>query len=48
MVDADMEEQGLQPSGEGARILAEKSPEWHQWKGSVTSLINASDGSALG
>jgi GDPmannose 4,6-dehydratase len=39
MVDADMEEIGLKPIGEGKRILREKCHEWHQWPLSVTALV---------
>jgi GDPmannose 4,6-dehydratase len=31
MVDADMEQLGLESSGEGRRILAERHGSWHQW-----------------
>lgn len=39
MVDADMEAAGLEPPGEGKRILADKSPVWHQWESSVSKFI---------
>ncbi|MBX6362400.1 MAG: GDP-mannose 4,6-dehydratase [Gemmatimonadetes bacterium] len=42
MVDADMEAIGLEPIGEGMRILAEKFPEWHQWGLSVTAVLQGS------
>jgi GDPmannose 4,6-dehydratase len=38
MVDADMEAIGLQPIGQGSRILSEKFSAWHQWSEAVTAL----------
>jgi GDPmannose 4,6-dehydratase len=40
MVDVDMEACDLQPVGQGQRILAEKFSEWHQWAGTVSSLVH--------
>lgn len=37
MVDADMEAAGLNPIGEGNRILETKFGDWHQWKGAVSA-----------
>jgi hypothetical protein len=37
MVDADMEAAGLRPVGQGARVLAEKFPEWRHRALAVTS-----------
>jgi GDPmannose 4,6-dehydratase len=48
MVDADMEKAGLEPVGEGNRILRQKSGAWHQWENSVTRSITAIAGGALG
>jgi GDPmannose 4,6-dehydratase len=39
MVDADMETLGLQPIGEGVKVMEEKCPQWHQWGGSITSVV---------
>jgi GDPmannose 4,6-dehydratase len=39
MVDADMEAVGLEPVGEGKKILEEKCPPWHQWASSVTAVL---------
>ena len=36
MVDADMEFLGLNPPGEGKKILKKKFAEWHNWEISVT------------
>ena len=41
MVDADMEAAGLEPPGEGKKILADKSPVWHQWESSVSQVIKS-------
>jgi len=38
MVDADMEAIGLQPIGNGQRVLAIKFAGWHQWSTAVTAL----------
>ncbi len=37
MVDADMEAAGLNPIGQGNRILESKFGDWHQWKGAVSA-----------
>jgi GDPmannose 4,6-dehydratase len=39
MIDADMEAVGLEPVGDGEKILEEKCPNWHQWSSSVTSVL---------
>jgi GDPmannose 4,6-dehydratase len=45
MVDADMEEVGLQPIGEGLKILEERFDDWHRWDTGVTAVIkNAGKG----
>ena len=45
MVDADMEAVGLEPIGEGLRILDENFEDWHRWETSVTAVIqNAGNG----
>jgi len=46
MVDADMEEAGLTPVGEGTRILQSKFSGWHRWNNSVSNVVRASAGSA--
>ena len=38
MVDADMQDVGLEPVGQGRSILAAKFSSWHQWNSSVTAL----------
>jgi GDPmannose 4,6-dehydratase len=48
MVDADMEEVGLQPVGEGRGTLAAKFKDWHRWGNSVTEVVQAAAGRALG
>jgi GDPmannose 4,6-dehydratase len=35
MVDADMQEIGLKPFGEGRKIMEGKFTDWHRWKGST-------------
>lgn len=35
MVDADLEEAGLQSIGEGTRILKMRFSDWHQWRSPV-------------
>ena len=47
MVDADMQEVGLTPVGEGNRILQTKFGCWHRWGNSVSDVLNASAGNAL-
>jgi len=39
MVDADMEAAGLEPPGEGKRILEEKFAGWHRWDTGVTATL---------
>ncbi len=39
MVDADMEAIGLQPIGEGRKVLDAKFDGWHRWATAVTSQI---------
>lgn len=39
MADADIEAVGLDPPGEGKRILEEKFSGWHRWEGAVTNLL---------
>jgi|SRR5271163_2661784 GDPmannose 4,6-dehydratase len=46
MVDADMEEVGLEPIGEGKRILQAKFSGWHRWDNSVSNVVQAVTGSA--
>ncbi len=42
MVDADMQTAGLQPVGEGLRILERKFGDWHQWDTGVTAVLRSS------
>lgn len=46
MVDADMEEVGLTPIGEGNGILQAKFSGWHRWSNSVSGVVRALAGSA--
>ena len=39
MVDADMEAIGLQPIGEGMKILQARFSGWHQWGTSVSGVL---------
>ena len=39
MVDADMQAVGLEPAGEGLRILEAKFGDWHRWESSVTAVL---------
>ncbi len=41
MVDADMESIGLEPIGEGLRILEENFSDWHRWETGVTALLKS-------
>jgi len=41
MVDADMEAAGLDPIGEGKRIMKAKFTGWHRWESSITALKEA-------
>jgi GDPmannose 4,6-dehydratase len=47
MVDADMEQVGLTPAGEGNRILDERFGRWHKWQTAVSANLRAAAGSAL-
>ena len=42
MVDADMEAMGLEPIGEGVKILEREFEDWHRWETGVTAVINKS------
>lgn len=45
MVDADLETVGLEPLGEGLKILDEHFDDWHRWDTGVTAVIqNAGNG----
>lgn len=48
MVDADLEAIGVSHKGDGGRILREKFGDWHQWTDSVSKVIEAVAGTALG
>jgi GDPmannose 4,6-dehydratase len=48
MIDADMEAIGLEPIGEGKRILKERFGDWHQWTNSVTKNFSAVAGAVIG
>jgi len=39
MVDADMQSVGLEPAGEGLRILEARFGDWHRWDSSVTAVL---------
>ncbi len=39
MVDADLEESGQKPVGEGKAILGQKFGGWHRWDNSITRVI---------
>jgi len=41
MVDADMEAIGIEPIGEGRRIMKERFSGWHRWESSITALQQA-------
>jgi GDPmannose 4,6-dehydratase len=41
MVDADLESVGLEPIGEGLRILEENFSDWHRWETGVTAVLNS-------
>lgn len=47
MVDADMQEVGLTPVGDGLRIMKAKFGEWHRWSNSVSSVVDSVAGAAL-
>jgi GDPmannose 4,6-dehydratase len=42
MVDADMEAVGLEPIGEGLKILKANFSDWHRWDTGVTAMLQAS------
>jgi len=45
MVDADMEAVGLQPIGEGVKIIEQNFSHWHRWDTGVTAVLkNANNG----
>jgi GDPmannose 4,6-dehydratase len=45
MVDADLEAVGLEPIGDGLKILDEHFDDWHRWDTGVTAVIqNAGNG----
>jgi GDPmannose 4,6-dehydratase len=45
MLDADMEAAGLEPIGEGLKVLEAKFDDWHRWDTGVTAVIrNAGNG----
>ncbi|MFA9405986.1 MAG: GDP-mannose 4,6-dehydratase [Anaerolineales bacterium] len=45
MVDADMESEGLEPMGEGRKIMESQFEDWHRWESGVTAVIqNAGNG----
>ena len=45
MVDADMEAVGLQPIGEGLKIIEQNFSHWHRWETGVTAVLkNANNG----
>jgi GDPmannose 4,6-dehydratase len=48
MVDADLENAGLTPIGAGVRIVGTKFGGWHRWSSSVSSVVGAAAGAALG
>lgn len=39
MLDADMEAAGLEPVGEGLKVLKAKFDDWHRWDTGVTAVI---------
>jgi GDPmannose 4,6-dehydratase len=47
MVDADLEATGLQPIGEGVRVLQSRFADWHKWQASVSSLLQSLEGAAM-
>jgi GDPmannose 4,6-dehydratase len=47
MVDADLEAEGMPTIGEGKRILAARSPAWHQWEGAVSNTLEAPRAGAI-
>jgi GDPmannose 4,6-dehydratase len=47
MVDADMEKAGLQPIGDGMRILQARFSDWHRWGISVSNVVQSFAGAVL-
>ena len=43
MVDADLEMVGLDPIGEGMRILEDNFGDWHRWENGVTAVIKSAE-----
>ena len=43
MVDADLEMVGLDPIGEGVRILEENFDDWHRWESGVSAVIKSTN-----
>ncbi|HEX9796785.1 MAG TPA: GDP-mannose 4,6-dehydratase [Anaerolineales bacterium] len=41
MVDADYQSIGMEPVGEGLKILDEKFSDWHRWETGVTAVLNS-------
>ncbi len=41
MVDADFEAVGLEPVGDGLKILEDKFGDWHSWDSGVTAVLNS-------
>jgi GDPmannose 4,6-dehydratase len=41
MVDADFEAIGLEPIGEGLKVLEDKFGDWHSWDTGVTAVIHS-------
>ena len=41
MVDADLEMVGLEPIGEGVRILEDNFGDWHRWENGITAVIKS-------
>lgn len=42
MVDADLQAVGLEPIGDGLKVLEESFGPWHRWDTSVTAVLNSS------
>jgi hypothetical protein len=41
MVDADMESVGLEPIGDGRKIMESQFEDWHRWDSGVTAVIQS-------
>jgi GDPmannose 4,6-dehydratase len=41
MVDADYQSIGMEPVGEGLKILDERFGDWHRWETGVTAVLNS-------